>query len=80
MTPYELALLLHYHVRADSPDEYFADTELRCNVIREFLKQNLLAKTEHGDAGYTTTDRAHVFIRFMLDTPLPEQKWTMPDE
>lgn len=71
LTPNELTLLTHYYLRDSEPYERY-ESALRGLM----LKSMLVDKT---DGGYELTERARVYMRRVLATPLPSLHWSYQD-
>lgn len=80
MTPLELSILIHYRGCAND----FRDGDFSAPAVREaintFRDDLLLLEATDGltRAGYRLTQRGHVFVDALCETPLPVQSWVMP--
>ena len=76
MTPYELEILMHYHTSSSAFPRHHAPAFI--STVNALEGMNLLQPTgEH--LCFVTTARAIAYIDHILNLPLPEQKWVMPE-
>ena len=81
MTPLEIEILLHYGTRAYE----YRDGDLSAPAVRETIdafrdRLGLLEKNKRPSqmAAYQLTDRGMVYMRALMDVPLPIMVWQMP--
>jgi hypothetical protein len=74
MTPFHLEILLHYSY-SNQPFER-ATASAHDEVARDLVKLGVLEVC--GD-GYQGNDKGRAWVDFMLKTPLPVQKWVLPE-
>lgn len=79
MTPFELDILLHYYSSASEHEAVLNNVPIWPETREWFLRSGLLEPhaSDHG-ASYRTTEKARVFIEYIMSLPLPVQEWKMP--
>lgn len=81
MTPLEINIMLHYYY---SPDDFrngdFSAPAVRCAIDRFKGELGLLTADtqENSSRYYKPTERGEVYIRALMELPLPVQTWVMP--
>lgn len=71
LTPNELTLLTYYHLHGDDPPERYEA------ALRGLLLKNMLV--DKGGGHYEMTERASLYMRRILATPLPTLCWSYQD-
>ena len=81
MTPFEIEILLHYHV-STAPHRVEHDIVPIWPVTREwFFAEGLLEQFASMNGGsYRTTERGKAWIDYVCNLPLPEKSWKMPKD
>jgi len=87
MTPLELGILLHYYVSGEDYRQGDFSAPAVSETVERFLRSGMLRERTEAekqvmniDQIYTTTERADTYILAVLQTPLPVQIWTIPEE
>ena len=80
MTPYELEVLLWYYARGNDHPHLQENPPIWRPTINRFLKEDLIFENLlHASQCYLPTERSKVFVEVLLQTPLPEKRWVMPE-
>lgn len=74
LTPNELTLLTHYYLREDNPELLHA---IFASALRGLTMKSMLV--DKADGGYELTERARIYMRRVLATPLPTLHWSYQD-
>lgn len=81
MTPFELSILIHYHVSpTDFRDGDFQAPALR-EVIDNFAKSGFLRLSMNDETAssiYRATEKTNVFVEALCAVPEPVQQWIIP--
>ena len=77
MTPYELEVLLWYYARGEDHPHEIAGRE-RTTALEQLLRLQMIAP-DNSPLIYTVTERGKVYIEAIINTPLPEKRWVMPE-
>ena len=79
MSPLGIEILLHYHCIASDHRACVENVPI-WPEIRDWLLKEGLVKTPSkvSSRTYDLTERGEVYIRALLNTPLPVQRWAMP--
>lgn len=76
MTPYEIKLLLWYHVCPDGPP---GDEPIRKETILQFVADGLLTVELQADGDLIRgTEKLAAYCDALCNVPLPIQKWVIP--
>lgn len=67
MRPIELDILLHFYCIAEP---YHRPSDAYHEVVEQFLEQGLI-KSDNGPSGFVCTEKGNVFVKMILNTPLP---------
>mgnify|MGYP003394036502 CR=1 FL=1 len=78
MTPLQLEFLLHYFYSPEPPtgDSYMSAAGQE--GLRSLLKENLLSQDREDPTKYHITERGEVYVKHLLEVPLPVQQWAIP--
>lgn len=81
MTPFEFGILLHYYCRAEDHEALsLGQPILRETMGRLIVDLGLLAHdSPHEGCTYQLTEKGRAFIDFALATPMPVQRWALPE-
>ena len=81
MTPYEFSVLLHYYVSGAEHPDYARQVPVWDPTIRGLLACGMIemrdGTTRPNSASYKTTEKADVWIKTVLSTPFPVQRWVV---
>lgn len=83
MTPLELQILLWIYARPTKPPAELCNSKAANETTDAFLRSGLIEVLDgdHGqdDWGWKTTPMANAYIEHIMQLPLPEQRWVMPE-
>jgi len=81
MTPLELTVLIAVHCSPSCPESYFGNPRTWASEPAESAKIWFmgLGIFEHSTGFYRVTDKGRAWIDFILNTPVPETKFVMPE-
>jgi len=78
--PIDLYVLLHCYIFGDPLSDY--DSESTQRAIKYFLDEDMIILTKPGVKGvpssYSATQKGHVFVEMLRDTPFPVISWKDP--
>jgi len=79
MTPFELEILLHYHCIAADHRACVENVPIWAGTRDAFIAEGLLVTPSRlRSRTYDLGERGEAYIKAVLATPLPVQRWVMP--
>jgi len=76
LTGNHIEVLFHYYI---NPSPHPRETVPAIKtVIQNFVDDGILTVFPEGEAGYCITFKGNKFIKMILETPYPVQRWTNP--
>ena len=75
MSPYQIAILLHYYGCAD---DWPHPAPILEETLQGFIEDGLLVPNERGSTRLRGTEKLHCYIKHICNLPLPV--WTMEQQ
>lgn len=82
MTPYEIGIMLHIYTRAGpfSDSGIPSDAPIFSSTLDALSGAGLIEGSTTTDHGFSATSRGRAYVEFLMQMPLPEQEWVLPEQ